>query len=357
MSQSIISPLAAGLSPYIPGEQPKGREKIIKLNTNENPYPPSPRVSSAINAALDDLRAYPDPASVNLRTAIAESEGLCADQVFVGNGSDEVLALCFPAFFVGQNAPVRFADVTYSFYQVYAQLFNVPVEKVPLTENYCMDLEAFCRGEAGGILIPNPNAPTGIALSLPEIERILQANPHCLVLIDEAYVAFGAQSAVSLIDRYENLLVVRTFSKSHALAGLRCGYALGQAPLIHALTCVKDSFNSYPLDRLAQAGAQAAIEDAAYTIAKCEQIQKTRDWFSRALADRGFTVLPSQTNFVFASPADGDGKSCFAYLRQKNILVRHFDSPRTTAFLRITIGTDEQMQALIDALDERSCLA
>lgn len=201
-------------------------------------------------------------------------------------------------------------------------------------------------------MIPNPNAPTGIALTLSEIEQILHTNPQCLVLIDEAYVAFGAQSAASLIGRYENLLVVRTLSKSHALAGLRVGYALGNRQLIHALTSVKDSFNSYPVDQLAQAGAQAAIEDAAYTQARCEEIQATRTWFCQELRDRGFTVLPSQANFVFASPPDGDGKGCFAKLRARQVLVRHFDKPRISGYLRITIGTREEMQALLDALDE-----
>lgn len=353
MSHTIISPLASSLSPYVPGEQPGGAARIVKLNTNENPYPPSPRVAPAIQRAAGDLRLYPDPASVQLRGAIAAREQLSVDQVFVGNGSDEVLALCFPAFFVGQGRPVRFADITYSFYEVYAQLFGVDVEKVPLTASFAVDMPAFCAGQAGGVLLPNPNAPTGLALPLFEIETLLRAHPDCLVLIDEAYVAFGAQSAAALIGRYPNLLVVRTLSKSHALAGLRVGYALGQAPLIHALTCVKDSFNSYPLDRLAQAGAQAAIQDAAYTQQRCEQIAKTRAWFTEVLQQRGFTVLPSLANFVFASPPDGDGAALFAYLRARGILVRRFDKPRIGSFLRITIGTDEEMRALVAALEER----
>lgn len=353
MSHTIISPLAGTLSPYVPGEQPKGASRVVKLNTNENPYPPSPQIDAALRSAAGALRLYPDPASLSLRQAIAKQEGLTADQVFVGNGSDEVLALCFPAFFVGQDRPVQFADITYSFYEVYARLFGVEVEKVPLTALFEMDLPSFCAGRAGGVLLPNPNAPTGIALSLCQIERVLRANPDCLVLIDEAYVAFGAQSAAQLIGRYPNLLVVRTLSKSHALAGLRVGYALGQAPLIHALTCVKDSFNSYPLDRLAQAGAQAAIEDAAYTRQRCDEIAQTRAWFVEALQERGFTVLPSLANFVFASPPDGDGAALFAFLRARGILVRHFDKPRISSYLRITIGTDEQMRALLSALAER----
>lgn len=352
MQQTVISPLAKRLSPYVPGEQPKGRQKIIKLNTNENPYPPSPRVAPAVAQAMEHLRLYPDPTSHALRQAITKAEGLSVEEVFVGNGSDEVLGLCFPAFFAGQAQPVQFADITYSFYEVYAQLFGVAVQKIPLTADFCIDLPAFCQGAAGGILIPNPNAPTGIALTLSEIEQILHTNPQCLVLIDEAYVAFGAQSAASLIGRYENLLVVRTLSKSHALAGLRVGYALGNRQLIHALTSVKDSFNSYPVDQLAQAGAQAAIEDAAYTQARCEEIQATRTWFCQELRDRGFTVLPSQANFVFASPPDGDGKGFFAKLRARQVLVRHFDKPRISGYLRITIGTREEMQALLDALDE-----
>lgn len=356
MSHTIISPLAASLSPYVPGEQPKGAARVIKLNTNENPYPPSPRVEGAIRSAAEDLRLYPDPASVQLRGAIAAQEQLRVEQVFVGNGSDEVLALCFPAFFAGQDRPVQFADITYSFYEVYAQLFGVDVEKVPLTASFAVDVPAFCTGRAGGVLLPNPNAPTGMALSLEQIETLLRANPDCLVLIDEAYVAFGAQSAATLIDRYPNLLVVRTLSKSHALAGLRVGYALGQAPLIHALTCVKDSFNSYPLDRLAQAGAQAAIEDTAYTRRRCEQIAQTRAWFTGALQQRGFTVLPSLANFVFASPPDGDAAALFAELRARGILVRHFNKPRIGSFLRITIGTEDEMRALIQALEERDAI-
>lgn len=350
---SIISPLAQSLTPYVPGEQPRTDIPWIKLNTNENPYPPSPAVQPAIEQAIAHLPLYPEPTSRIVRQAVARRHGLTEQQVFIGNGSDDVLALCFPAFFQGQELPVRLADITYSFYQVYAALFGVPAETCPLDDAFQMPVDAFCQGPCAGVLLTNPNAPTGLSLPLCAIERVLQAQPDCLVLVDEAYVEFGAQSAVGLIDRYPNLLVVRTLSKSHGLAGLRVGYAMGQPPLIQALTSIKDSFNSYPVDRLAQAGAAAALADDAYTQHCCRKIIHTRAWFTQALRERGFDVLDSMANFVFARPADGDAVGLQAYLRSKGILVRHFDAPRIADRLRISIGTDCHMQALIEALDAR----
>lgn len=349
--QSKISPLARTLTPYVPGEQPGAGEAWIKLNTNENPYPPSARVGAAIQEAMGELALYPDPCALSLREAIAAQNGVTVDEVFVGNGSDEVLAMCFPAFFAGQPYPVRFADVTYSFYKVYASLFSVPCQIVPLKADYTMDVDAFCAPQCSGILIPNPNAPTGLLLETGEIERILRAHPDCVVVIDEAYIAFGGQSMVSWVRTYPNLLVVRTLSKAHALAGLRVGYAIGQQELITALMCIKDSFNSYPVDRLAQAGARAAVLDDAYTRAQCQKVQQTRAWTTQQLRARGFTVLDSAANFVFARPQDGDAARVHAALRDRHVLVRYFPGARTGEFLRISIGTDAQMRAFMEALD------
>lgn len=349
--QSRISPLAQSLTPYVPGEQPRAGEVWTKLNTNENPYPPSEDVRKAIDAAMGQLALYPDPCALSLREAIAQQNGVAVEEVFVGNGSDEVLAMCFPAFFAGQPYPVRFADITYSFYKVYASLFSVEAQIVPLRDDYTMDVGAFCMPQCSGILIPNPNAPTGILLETGEIQRILRAHPDCVVVIDEAYIAFGGQSMVSWVRTYPNLLVVRTLSKSHALAGLRVGYAIGQKELITALTCIKDSFNSYPLDQLAQAGARAAILDEAYTRQQCQRVQHTRQWTTQQLRMRGFTVLDSAANFVFARPHEGDAARVHAALRARHVLVRYFPGLRTGQWLRISIGTDAQMHALMEALD------
>ncbi len=351
MQPSYLSPLLRTLCPYVPGEQPQSDLPLIKLNTNENPYPPSPRIHPALQEAASLLQLYPEPSCLLLRQSIASAEGLSPEQVFVGNGSDEVLALCFPAFFQKQPHPVLFADITYSFYEVYAQLFGVAVQTIPLRADFSLDVAAFCTTPAGGLLLPNPNAPTGLFLPLEEIERILLAHPQCVILVDEAYVAFGGTSAAGLIGRYPNLLVVRTLSKSHALAGLRVGYAMGQPALIEALHQVKDSFNSYTVDRLAQAAARAALEDGAYTARQCEKVVQTRAWFIEALKERGFSVLPSLANFVFASPSDKNAQAVFQKLRAHNVLVRYFKKPRIDQYLRITIGTDEQMHALLSALD------
>jgi len=346
------SSLTRKLSPYVPGEQPKD-QAYIKLNTNENPYPPSPKVLRAIQeAAGDALRLYPDPESTVLREKIAARYGLGKEEVFVGNGSDEVLALAFQAFF-DQTQPVLFADITYSFYKVYIQLHELKAEIIPLRDDFQLDVEAYVSKTNGGIVIANPNAPTGIEVPLADIERIVQQNPDSVVLVDEAYVDFGGHSAVSLIRRYPNVLVVQTLSKSRSLAGLRVGFALGQAELIEGLNRVKNSFNSYPIDRLAQAGAIAAIEDEAYFQETTEKVIRTRQWVTDELRQMGFEVLPSQTNFVFARLAGRSGAELQQKLKEHGVLVRHFAQPRIEDYLRITIGTDEEMRIMLDTLKQR----
>lgn len=344
------SDLVHNLTPYVPGEQPK-LQNLIKLNTNENPYGPSPKVLEAIRAEVGEaLKLYPDPNSDRLRAAIADYYGLAPAQVFVGNGSDEVLAHAFPAL-LKHERPLLFPDITYSFYPVYCDLFRNEYQCVPLDEEFRIRVEDYARPN-GGIIFPNPNAPTGRALALDEIERLLVANPDSVVVIDEAYVDFGAESAVPLIARYPNLLVVQTFSKSRSLAGLRVGFALGQPPLIEALDRVKNSFNSYPLDRLAIAGATAAIEDRAYFERTRQAVIASRAWLSTELEALGFTVLPSMANFVFARHPAHDAAALAQALRNRSIVVRHFKAARIEQFLRITVGTDDQCRALIDALRE-----
>lgn len=351
MSQ-FWSPSVRALSPYVPGEQPQ-IDNLIKLNTNEHPMGPSPRVLEAIKAATTDrLRLYPDPAATRLTNAIAKRYGLSREQVFVGNGSDDVLNLAFFTFF-RKEQPLLFSDLTYGFYPVYAQLHGINTHVVPVDEQFRIQASDYLgqgHPSAGGIIIANPNAPTGIALGLDDIERIVAGNPQAVVLIDEAYVDFGGQSAVALINRYPNLLVSHTLSKSRSLAGLRVGYALGSAELIQGLEIVKNSTNSYPLDQLAQVGATAAIEDDAYFEAACQQVIQTRAWLTSQLQALGFEVLPSSANFVFARHADHDGAALAGWLRERAILVRHFNRPRINQFLRITVGTSAQCESLIEAL-------
>jgi histidinol-phosphate aminotransferase len=345
------STLAASIKPYVPGEQPKDK-KYIKLNTNENPYPPSPKVTEAIRAAADEsLRLYPDPACCSLRQTIARYFDLSDQQVFVGNGSDELLAFCFPAFFNPGGSPILFADITYSFYPVYCRLFGIPCETLPLDEDFRMPVEQFCKPN-GGVLIANPNAPTGRFLELSSIESILQRNPDSIVIVDEAYVDFGGASAVGLIKDYENLLVVQTLSKSRSLAGLRVGFALGHKDLIEALVRVKDSINSYTLDRLALAGAQAAIEDGAYFSDTTAKIIKTREATAKRLEALGFKVIPSTANFIFISHPANTAETIFAKLRERGVLVRYFKLPRIDNWLRVSIGSDGEMSALLQALEE-----
>ena len=341
---------ARELTPYVPGEQPRNR-KFIKLNTNENPYPPSPMALAAIReAACDTLRLYPDPECTSLREVLGATYGLKPSQVFVGNGSDEVLALCFQAFF-DPDRPILFPDVTYSFYPVFADLYGLTYREVPLDENFAVPLEPFLEGN-GAIVIANPNAPTGRELSLCDIRSVLEANPDAVVVVDEAYVDFGARSAVELIDRYPNLVVVQTMSKSRSLAGLRVGFALGNEDLIAALNCVKNSFNSYTLDRLALAGAEGALRDRDYLRATSMKIQNTRECTASYLKKLGFVVTDSSANFLFVSHPNVPAKELLDGLRQRGILVRWWDKPRISNYLRITVGTDEEMKALCDAMTE-----
>ena len=342
------SALARELTPYVPGEQPRIAD-LVKLNTNESPLGPSPRALEAIRAAAtDDLRLYPDPEATRLRETLAAYHGLSPDQVFVGNGSDEVLAHTFVGL-LKHDAPLLFPDVTYSFYPVYCRLFGIAHETVPLDADMRVSLADY-RRPRGAIVIANPNAPTGIALTRAQIAELLSEHPDIPVVIDEAYVDFGGESAVPLIATHPNLLVVQTMSKSRALAGLRVGYALGQAQLIEALIRVKDSFNSYPLGRPAQAGAIASIEDEAYFQASRAAVMKGRARMSEGLVELGFEVLPSSANFVFARhPAHGGAKLAAA-LRERAVLTRHFAKPRIADYLRITVGTDALIERLLEAL-------
>ncbi|MDB4977209.1 MAG: histidinol-phosphate transaminase [Myxococcaceae bacterium] len=343
------SPFVAGLSPYVPGEQPAD-PSFVKLNTNENPYGPSPRVISAVRAELGErLRLYPQPESDALRDAIARLHGVAPEQVFVGNGSDEVLAHAFHGLFK-QSAPVLFPDVGYSFYPTYCQLYDIAFKTVPVSESFEVDPAHF-QLPNGGIVFANPNAPTGIALSLSQVERMVQASER-VVLVDEAYVDFGGESAIPLVARHDNLLVVQTFSKSRSLAGMRLGFAIGQPHLIEALVRVKNSFNSYPIDRLALAAGVAAIEDVEWFEDTRQRVIDSRDSLSSALAARGFTVLPSSANFVFARHPRHAGDQLARELRARSVLVRHFHKPRIEQFLRITIGRPDQCEALLSALDE-----
>jgi len=348
MSQ-FWSAVVHGLTPYVPGEQPK-LANLVKLNTNENPYGPSPKVLDAVRAeAADTLRLYPDPNSDRLRAGIAAYHGVNADQVFVGNGSDEVLAHAFMAL-LKHDKPILFPDITYSFYPVYCGLYEVAHRSIPLTESFEIRVDDYLTPN-GGVIFPNPNAPTGRLLALGEVERLLAGNPDSVVVIDEAYIDFGGESAVGLVARYPQLLVTRTLSKSHALAGLRVGYAIGQPHLVEALNRVKDSFNSYPLDRFAQAGALASMEDHAYFESICAKVVATRTRLVAEMSEMGFEVLPSAANFIFARHPAHDGAELAAALRERSIIVRHFKNPaRIAPFLRITVGTDAQCNALIAAL-------
>ena len=351
MDKTFWSSRIQRLVPYTPGEQPKDRV-FIKLNTNENPYPPSPRALEAVRqAAGEGLRLYPDPEAEGLRAALARFYGLNTDQVFCGNGSDEVLGLCFYALF-SPGRKVVFPDITYSFYPVYTELFGLDYEEIPLNGDFSLPVERFLTGDAGGVVVCNPNAPTGKSQPLENIRRILEANPGAAVLVDEAYVDFGAASVVPLIGEYPNLLVVGTMSKSRSLAGLRVGYALGNADLVAGVNCVKNSFNSYPLDRLALAAAEAAVEDTVYFEETRRKIISTRQRITGALRAMGFTVHDSDANFVFASHPGVSGRELQQGLRDRGILVRRFDRPRIADYLRISIGTDDEMDALCGALKD-----
>jgi histidinol-phosphate aminotransferase len=339
------SPVVHGLSPYVPGEQPK-LDNLIKLNTNENPYPPSPHVLAAIAAAADRLHLYPDPGATALREVIATHYSVAPEEVFAGNGSDEVLAHTFQGL-LKHDTPLLFPDITYSFFPVWSQLYGISHQTVPLDAAMRVQVADY-RRPCGAIILPNPNAPTGIALPRAAIEQLVTEHPEQLVVIDEAYVDLGAESAVPLVARHDNLLVVQTLSKSRALAGLRVGFAIGQRPLIEALERVKDSFNSYPLGILAQAGAIAAIRDGAWFAETRGRIMASREKMTRDLTGLGFEVLPSAANFVFARHPAHSGADLARRLREHGVIVRHFAKPRIVDFLRITVGTDDQCARLVE---------
>jgi histidinol-phosphate aminotransferase len=337
------------LKPYIPGEQPKVAN-LVKLNTNENPYGPSPKVIEAIRLNTSDkLRLYPDPTSQELVQAIAEYYKVSAESVFVGNGSDEVLAHVFNALFQHQQ-PILFPDITYSFYPVYCQLFDIDYQTVPLAEDFSITVADYAQPN-GGIIFPNPNAPTGRLLELEHIESVLQSNTESVVVVDEAYIDFGGQTAIALVDKYPNLLVTQTFSKSRSLAGLRIGFAIGHPDLIEALIRVKDSFNSYPLDTLAVVAGVAAIKDQSYFTETCTKVMQSREKVSQGLNELGFEVLPSAANFVFAKHKTMDAAQIAEGLRKEGVIIRHFAKPRIEQYLRISIGTDSENQHLLTVLD------
>jgi histidinol-phosphate aminotransferase len=345
------SATARSLSPYMPGEQPR-IEGLVKLNTNECPLPPSPRAIHAMrDAATDALRLYPDPESLALRETLARYHGLRAENIFVGNGSDEVLAHVFVAL-LKHEKPLLFPDVTYSFYPVWARLYDVAFQTVALDDSMRLRVDDYRRNTAGAIVFANPNAPTGVAMSHDEVAQMLEQHADIPVVVDEAYVDFGGESAVPLIAAHPNLLVVRTFSKSRALAGLRVGYALGQPSLIDALTRVKNCFNSYPLGQIAQAGAIASVEDDSYFRSSVKTIVAERENMTAQLRELGFDILPSSANFIFARHKTAKGGDLARALRDRAVLVRHFNAPRIEDYLRITIGTAEQTDKLVSALHD-----
>ncbi|WMP16968.1 histidinol-phosphate transaminase [Thiothrix lacustris] len=344
------SKLVHDLDPYVPGEQPKD-QRYVKLNTNECPYPPSPNALAAIHAAADErLRLYPDPNADELKDAIADYYSVERANIFAGNGSDEVLAHVFCGL-LKHDAPLLYPDISYSFYPVYANLYQIEAKQIPLRDDFSLNLNDF-SGKNGGIIFPNPNAPTSMAVGLDVIEALLQANRDSVVVVDEAYVDFGAQTAIPLIAKYPNLLVVQTFSKSRSLAGLRVGFAVGHPDLINALERVKNSFNSYPLGRMAIAGAAAAMRDKEYFASTCQQIIATREMTVQKLTELGFSVLPSAANFVFARPPAGNAEALYLALKQRGVLVRYFNKLRINEYLRITIGTDDEMNTFLQILAE-----
>jgi len=338
----------SNLHPYVPGEQPKG-DRLLKLNTNESPYGPSPAIEAALQSVnVEDLRLYPDPASSKLTSALADYHSVPVNSVFVGNGSDEVLAFVFRAFFKGKG-PLCFPDISYSFYPVWAQMFDIETHALPVTLDYRIELSTV-PDEIKVVIFPNPNAPTAIALELGEIEAFLKARPGVLVVVDEAYVDYGAASALALVGTYPNVLVVRTMSKSRGLAGMRVGYALGAPELIEGLVRVKDSFNSYPVDALAQLAALVSINDESYFQETLAKVISSRARLARGLESLGFEVLPSTANFVLARNASKTGGEWQSYLRSQGVIVRHFNKPRLDDWIRITVGTDAEVDQLLEAL-------
>ncbi|NLA51840.1 MAG: histidinol-phosphate transaminase [Alcaligenaceae bacterium] len=349
------SPFVDLLEPYVPGEQPREGE-FIKLNSNESPFPAAPEVVEAIKLAADGaLQLYPAAESAELRNVVADYYGIEVDQVFVGNGSDEALGHAFNALFRHEGKKLVYPDLSYSFYPVYARLYDIEVETIPVTEDFRINIDDYCAlnpAEVSSIIFPNPNAPTSVALTLDEIERLLKAQPDMLVAVDEAYVDFGAETAIKLIHKYSNLIVFQTLSKSRSLAGLRVGFAFGQAELMQALTRVKNSFNSYPIDRLAQAGAIAAFQAEDYFQETRQKIIRSREKLTTELTELGFEVLPSAANFVFATHPEHKAEDLALALRQQKILVRHFKIARCAPYLRITIGLEEECEALVNALKD-----
>jgi histidinol-phosphate aminotransferase len=342
--------IVSELRPYVPGEQPKNTN-LIKLNTNENPYPPSPKVREAVIIELDgQLRLYPDPNADRLKKEISSTFNVEAEKIFVGNGSDEVLAHIFHAFFK-QKKPIFFPDVTYSFYEVYCGLYRVPYQLVPLEDDLSINFDDYKRPN-GGIIFPNPNAPTGRLLTLAAVENLLKDNQDSVVVVDEAYIDFGGESAVPLTSKYSNLLVTQSLSKSRSLAGLRVGFAIGNSSLISALNRIKNSFNSYPLDRLAIAGSVAALNDRNYFEGVCQKVINSRDELALSLASLGFSVTPSAANFLFVTHSKHNAVGLLSALRVKGILVRHFDKPKISEYLRISVGLPEQNTYLLKALKE-----
>lgn len=350
MSRRFWSDDVARLKPYVPGEQPRG-SSVLKLNTNESPYPPSPRVLEALSSITGhDLLRYPDPQAVALREALADAHGLVPQQIFVGNGSDEVLAHVFFALF-RRPGQLLFPDISYSFYPVWAQLYAIDFARVPLRDDFRIAIEDY-DNTAASMIVPNPNAPTGRLLGLEEIRACLDAGPDRLLVVDEAYIDYGGESAIALLEDYDNLLVVQTLSKSRALAGLRVGLAFGPAELIEALQRVKDSFNSYPVDVVAQRAALAAVQDRAWYDDCCQRVISSREALRASLTELGFEVVPSSANFLFVRHPDHEGRALFAALRERGIIVRRWDLPRIDQYLRISVGTEEQVERVVASLAE-----
>ena len=338
------------LDPYTPGEQPQDTQ-YIKLNTNENPYPPSPLALKAMQQAVsDDLRLYSDPNANKLKQAIADFHQVDISNVFVGNSSDEVLAHSFAAL-LKHDKPLLYPDISYSFYPSYIKLFNIHAKAIPLDDDLCINFDDYTQ-DNGSIVFPNPNAPTGIVITLDIIEALVQNNPDSVILIDEAYVDFGAESAIPLTQKYPNIVVVQTFSKSRSLAGLRLGFAIASAELVNGMERVKNSFNSYPIDRIAIEGGTASIQDTAHFEETCQKIISTREKTSDVLKELGFSILPSSSNFVFASHNKIPAEDLYLELKKQGVLVRYFNKPRIDNYLRITIGTDKEMKVLIEKLEK-----
>lgn len=348
----FLSRKMRSVAPYTAGEQPQDRA-YVKLNTNENPYPPSP-AASAVLRAFDsaDLKRYPRPDADGLRAAIAAAEGVKAENVFCGNGSDEVLALCFPAFFDADGAGACFADISYSFYPVFASFFGIPAVIVPVKEDFSYDMQGFAAANCQGYFLANPNAPTSLGVGREEVERLLKSHPDRLLIADEAYMAFFGASCVPLTAQYENLLVVKTFSKSYSLAGIRCGYAVGHARLIEGLLRAKDCYNSYPLDSVCQAVCAAAVSDGAYYAAVTERVISERERVRSALLALGFRVPESKANFLFAGYPETGGRYIYEQLKKRGVLVRHWEKERISDYCRITVGTPEENDKLLSALQD-----